>query len=459
METTSMNGKDVRCLATICFTAVLFTAGCVGPASPAALSGMSYLDNGTIRLGVDLDIGGAITYLAYTDGGVNVVNSYDWGRQIQMSFYSGPRPFEPNGKKPAELWKGLGWNPIQSGDVAENKSKVIAHTNDGETIHLQCIPMHWPLDNQPGECTFEVWLQLEGNTVQARCRLNNTRSDHTQYGPHGQELPAVYTNASYYRLMTYTGDKPFTGDALKQIVSTRKVEFPWESFEATENWAAHVDDKDWGLGIWYPGRYLTTGGFYKEPGPGGPKDKPTGYIAPLHTEILDHNIQYDFDYVLILGTLQKIRSHVRAHAGPPAPPRYVFATDRQHWHYNNATDTGWPIRGELHVRLDGPDPKLIGPAAFWHAADGPKLYIRAAYHTKQKTATVMWRTYTERGYDEKKSVTFPIQPDGEYHTYEIDLSASPQYTGPITGLRFDPTPTGEKGDFVKIQWISFRKES
>ena len=52
---------------------------------------MSYLDNGVIRLGVDLNLGGAITYLSRSGTGQNLVNSYDCGRQIQMSRVR-PRP-------------------------------------------------------------------------------------------------------------------------------------------------------------------------------------------------------------------------------------------------------------------------------------------------------------------------------------------------------------------------------
>jgi hypothetical protein len=58
---------------------------------------MSWLDNGQIRLGVDLSIGGAVTHLSEGKDGVNMIYSFDWGRQIQMSFYSGLVPFVPEG--------------------------------------------------------------------------------------------------------------------------------------------------------------------------------------------------------------------------------------------------------------------------------------------------------------------------------------------------------------------------
>ena len=168
---------------------------------------MSWLDNGQIRLGANLDIGGSITYLADVNTKENLINGYDWGRQIQMSFYCGPIPFVPKGKQVKEAWKGLGWNPIQSGDCFGHRSKVLEHTNNGTTLYVRCIPMHWPLNNVPGQCTFECWYTLDGRTVKVRCRLNNQRDDKTQYPGRSQELPAVYTNGPWHKLMTYTDDK------------------------------------------------------------------------------------------------------------------------------------------------------------------------------------------------------------------------------------------------------------
>src|SRR5579871_847841 len=51
---------------------------------------MGYLDNGQIRIGVDLNLGGAITWISKSTDTTNLVNNFDLGRQIQMSFYSGP---------------------------------------------------------------------------------------------------------------------------------------------------------------------------------------------------------------------------------------------------------------------------------------------------------------------------------------------------------------------------------
>ena len=337
-------------------TSLLVTSGLAGPKKAEAK--VTFLENDHIRLGANLTLGGAITHLSTKDG-PNMINSYDWGRQIQMSFYSGPQPFEPNGKKPADHWKQLGWNPIQSGDFVGYTSTIIEHKNDGKTIYVKCRPMHWPLKNQPGQCTFECIYKIDGNIVDVTSRLVNSRDDKTQYRPRSQELPAVYSNGPWYKIMTYTGDKPYTGGALVEI--SRKPEkppFPWNRFQATEEWAALVDKDNNGFGIWTPGLQTYLGGFAGKPGSGGPKSSPTGYLAPLHMEILDHNIVYTYRYRLIVGSLGDIRAYVYKHRSKQTGLNFGFKSDRQHWIFRNAADKGTPTASNRRITIPVPSSSL-----------------------------------------------------------------------------------------------------
>jgi hypothetical protein len=416
---------------------------------------MTYLDNGTVKLGVDLSLGGAITYLSKSADATNLVNSWDWGRQIQMSYYAGPVPFAPDGKQPAPEWRGLGWNPVQAGDHFGNASKVLKHSNDGKLIYVKSVPMQWPLDNVPTEGTFETWYELDGAAVKVRARLTNSRADKTQWPARSQELPALYTNGPFHRLMTYAGDKPFANADLTRIEhQLHQNGKTWANWTATENWAALVNDDAWGLGVWNPNCLTFIGGFSGKPGKGGPKDPATGYIAPIRPEILDHDIVHDYAYTLILGDLKSIRAYVYAHAKRPAPPTYRFDRDRQGWHYANATDAGWRIKGELDVRLAGDDPQLIAPPTFFQAADAPALYVRAAFKTEQKTAQVFWATWEDK---RPKHADLTIIPDGQYRTYELRVADSPDWRGAITSLRLDPVAKGLEGEWVKVQSIGFSK--
>lgn len=210
---------------------------------------MTYLDNGNVRIGMDLALGGAVTFISGKDHPGNLINSADLGRQIQMSHYSGPWPYEVGDKKPHPAWVGLGWNPIQTGDCNLNPSEVVEHRNNGKELYIRCLPMQWPLDNVRGDCVFETWTTLEGPLIHMRFRCTNRRTDRTQYRPCPQELPAVYTISKLSRLMSYTGDRPFTGAPLTHVVNDWHKPWPWTRFLATEGWAALVDDDGWGLGV------------------------------------------------------------------------------------------------------------------------------------------------------------------------------------------------------------------
>ncbi len=418
---------------------------------------MSYLDNGVIRLGIDLNLGGSITYLSRSGSEQNLVNSYDFGRQIQMSYYSGPVPFSVEGKPPKPEWSFIGWNPIQVGDAFGNASQLLEHRNDAKQMYVKCVPMHWPLDNVPGECTYECWFELEGAAVQARCRLVNDRPDRTQYPARNQEYPALYTNGPWYRLMTYTGDQPFTGGELSRIEKRPGEGGVWSDWIATESWAALIDDDDFGLGISLPGCCAFKGGFAGRPGQGGPHDNPTGYIAPEPKEIIDWNIEHEYQYKLIVGTLQEIRKYVYDHAKQPVPPAYHCEKDRRGWSYVNAVDTGWPIRGELNVLLEQDDPQLHGPVGFWQASDAGILVMQAASRSTHTDARVFWKNLGDMDFSESKSAAFELTSDGEHRTYRIKLADNPAWKGPIVGLRLDPVGTGGKGDWIRIKSIGLEK--
>jgi hypothetical protein len=86
--------------------ALLSTAGAVLFSSTMSdFKGVSdplYIDNGVIRLGINPRYGGSISYFAYSPNpDQNYINCHDLGREIQMSFYSGPVNYCP----PNPGWK------------------------------------------------------------------------------------------------------------------------------------------------------------------------------------------------------------------------------------------------------------------------------------------------------------------------------------------------------------------
>lgn len=426
---------------------------------------LEFIDNGSIKLGVSKDLGGAITYLSKSGSDENVINNYDWGRQIQMSFFAGPVPYDEKGQKPKDHWKHIGWNPIQAGDDHGNGSKIVKLTVKKDSIYVKCIPMQWPLNNLPGECTYESYIVLKGKTAEVRCRLVNTRSDKTQYPGRHQELPAVYANGPCYRLVTYRGDKPFSGGDVVRIPKKQGRGVSWNYWLATENWAALVNDDNWGLGIYKPDNSLFIGGFAGKEGRGGTNDSPTGYIAPLHTEILDHNITYEYRYTLILGSLDEIRAHAVREGRGAGLPDWRFEKDRQHWRYQTAgkqgTDAGWPIRGFIELDLARKGMAAVSPPTLWQAEKAPVLHIEAAFKTRQKKALVAWTAYDGKNhnpvFDPDNSLHFDIVGDGRFRSYEVKLFSSESYRGAMSYLFFRPSLKSEQGGWVKIKRIRLGK--
>lgn len=426
----------------------------VAPARRAA--DLLTLDNGVIRIGVDLNAGGSIGYLADAKNGENIINVYDYGRWCGQSYYSGPEPFG----RPHPAWKDWAWNPVSAGDVYGRTSQVLESRCDGRELYVRSRPLQWALNNTPAECTFETWITLDASTATVRCRLTNARNDTEQYEAMDQELPALYTVGRLHKLVTYTGDRPFTDGAVAEIPKRpeKNGRPDWTYFTATEHWAALVNDQGWGLGIVHPGAVRFVGGFAGgKPGTGGPRDNPTGYLAPIFREVLDHNIVYEYTYHLVLGNLPDIRARavqLQGREARPARPDYRFKVDRRHWWFMRTTDAGWPIRGKLVVSLDGEDPQVWGPETHWLASDVPRLIVRAAYRSKLTSSQLFFERADAPGIREEHSVRFDVIGDGRMRDYEVNLAACPQYRGAIRRLRLDPVDRGTRGERVEIESIT-----
>jgi hypothetical protein len=416
---------------------------------------MTFLDNGEVRVGMDLSLGGAVTFISSREHPSNIINSADLGRQIQMSHYSGPWPFEVGEKKPRPHWAGLGWNPIQTGDDYLNPSKVVRHRNNGRKLYIQCIPMQWPLDNVPGDCVFETWTTLEGPVIHMRFRCTNQRKDKAFYKACPQELPALYTISTLCRLMSYTGDQPFTGGTLTHVRNDWRAAWPWTSFIATERWAALVDTNDWGFGMFKDDAGEFHGGISRDEISHDTKGDPTAYLAPIHREHFDHNIVYEYRTDFMVGLLDDLRRRFNAMAAR-IPPAWRFTSDRQHWTLLNATDQGLPFKGEWRLRfstLAGQRPRLVGPTQCWRAEQAKKIEMQIRYTGKATKARLLWKRLGHAQFEPNQTLAFDLVPDENLRTYQLDLAASPEYRGLITGLGIDPVAEPHPGGQMAIKSI------
>jgi hypothetical protein len=74
------------------------------------------IDNGSAKVGIDREKGGAITWLSSPAYSQNIVNIADPGRLIQQSYYAGRR-LDRTQEGQSKSWSPWSWNPIQGGGV------------------------------------------------------------------------------------------------------------------------------------------------------------------------------------------------------------------------------------------------------------------------------------------------------------------------------------------------------
>ena len=424
-------------------------------AAPLAVTGWaqdsktgSWIENESIRLGVDLSMGGAVTSLVGKADGRELVNNFDHGRQIQMSFYSGPVPFTPRGKQPHPAWRALGWNPVQAGDWAGNASKVLEHSNDGTRMYTRLVPMQWALQDELADCELETWAHLEGNVVFLRHKIKNLREDKTVYPARHQEIPAVYTTGAFSRVVTYAGDAPFTGGPLSQWLDPGP---PWRSFSPTENWAALVDAKGWGLGVWQPlSTFWKCGYVPGENGKVGVRDNATGYLAPIAMEQMDHNIVYEYSTRLIVGPVNTIRSTVERWEKGRDLPMYRFDTQRNGWTVRGGVDEGFPLSGVWRIKAQSATVFVDSPATYWRAEQAPHLKVNASIQSDLGRLRVAWKSF--RPEEPEASAVFSMPTRGSRVEQDLKLQGQPNYRGGLQKLmlRFEGL---KPGDCIEIESI------
>ena len=270
------------------------------------------LDNGHITLRQDLGRGGSICYISLSGEDRNIVNVYDDGRLIQQSYYAG-NPLNRQDEGQSSAWSPWRWNPIQGGNYAGSGARVLHVERTDTSTYVKCVPMLWDMNDHEAEAIMEQWTSIDGNVVHVRNKLTCNRTD-TIYGEGiatQQEIPAVYPISKLKKLYVYIGEEPFTGAELTTPAIVRLQDnMCWGSYPSVpEKWMAFVDDNLWGLGVYTPSAESFWAGRYGGPD-GEASSISTSYIAPVCTTALAKSSVMEYDYYLIVGDLDAIRSTV-----------------------------------------------------------------------------------------------------------------------------------------------------
>ena len=197
----------------------------------------SFLDNGSLRVGVSLDSGGAIGFIGRSSSGENIIDITDRGRFIQQSYY---------GPNLGGAWNKTPWplNPVQGGDWYNKPSTLVKHSNDGHLIYAKTIPRDWG-GLGPTPSIMEEWIDIVDDMVRIKFIFSYQGPD----GPtRHQEVPAFFTKTRYNHLIFSSSDPKRKA---APIIAINPQTLPKTSYhQYNEHWAALVDGTGQGIGIY-----------------------------------------------------------------------------------------------------------------------------------------------------------------------------------------------------------------
>jgi hypothetical protein len=255
-------------------------------------TGYAYIDNGIVRIGVDMSKGGCIFYFAESSTKRNLMNHHDAGRFMQQSYYGEPDP--------TINWR---WNPIQGGCNGVF-GRIISKEITKSKIHIISEPVAWGSGKRVTQCQMEEEITLSGKMAHIHFTFYNTGNGAIDHPSTMQEVPAVFVDYNLPNLVFYNGDKPWTNAEL-----TYKVPgFPNEGYLRNEEWAAYVDNKHWGIGVYTPGTPGSTNYRYKGDGSTGDTGDACSYFAPLRTFAVTKGMVFDYDVYMCIGDINDIRA-------------------------------------------------------------------------------------------------------------------------------------------------------
>jgi hypothetical protein len=253
-----------------------------------------FLDNKHVRLGVNMDAGASIGWFSHSHSNDNLLNRFDHGRYIQQSYY---------GDDDGSDWNGKPWcyNPVQGGSWKGEPSTLLESRIKEERLYVKTQPRQWASGEHVSEMYMEQWLSLDGGLARLKYRMTHMGATEHASKKH-QEMPAVFVAPKLNTLVFCEASQPaWTNAAL-----TRRQPGPPGSkdaiFETSERWAAWVNEKDEGLGIYFPHTDMVTSYRVTDTGIGN-----CSYLAPLQTWSLKPRMTVEYETVLAIGTIEQIR--------------------------------------------------------------------------------------------------------------------------------------------------------
>ncbi len=415
------------------------------------------LNNDTLRVKLDLTRGGAINYISESGSTRNLVNIHDEGRYIQQSYYAGQTlNRQAEGQNPN--WSPWSWNPIQVGDSYKNRAEILEQSIDGNTMYTKCIPMLWDMNNEPAEAEMEQWTTLIGNVIKVHNKLTCLRTDTIwrEGTSNSQELPAVYPISALSNLYTYFGAFPFTRAPLSNPSVEKLQDGFWGRYQngmVKENWMAFVDHSGWGMAVYTPICDDFLAGMAGYPG-GEAMDGSTSYIAPVKKEQMYKNTVLEYDYWLVIGSLNQIRSEIYDLKGIQQN-RWEFKEDLEGWQEEVQGGNVEQKEGRMNFAVSGEDPSVSLLPGDWKTGNQSYLWMQVKNETAGDSGA--FHIYSAEGDSISLALTL-IPSDTAYRDLLIRLDTLEFWSPDALMSRFRLEPvTGNFPGTVSVDFIRFEE--
>ncbi|WP_146535069.1 hypothetical protein [Rubripirellula reticaptiva] len=274
------------------------------------------IDNGSVKVGIDREKGGAVTWLSSDRYPNNIVNIADPGRLIQQSYYAGRR-LDRTSAGQHQAWSPWTWNPIQGGGVGSvggngTWSRVTVFRKDENALYSETIPKLWDMPDEEADAVMRQWTTLDQTlpgVVCVRCEIQAMRRQDDPWGAarkSPQELPACYFTRNFDSVRTYLGEG-------KWRTEHQSPGPPWGRANPPLKAMAMFEASGQGVAVYSP-----TSGESWNFGPHGgglsdnPTDGPCMHVAPVDRVMLSPKSTFRYRYWLIVGEEKEIASNLDA---------------------------------------------------------------------------------------------------------------------------------------------------
>ncbi len=269
----------------------------------------AWLEQGGVRLGITLEMGGAVSSLHDADapaGYTNLLNRCDPGRLIQQSYYGCHTPPYEMGEFMGNPWP---YNPVQGGDKGGNQSRIIAFTRQENEIYIKAQPYDW---GHVGHITPSYMENRYTFLEDGLIRVDNRFTDFSglPHPPRHQELPAFYGVSALDVFTWETDGVRYSRDDMIFWPLAKDQNFHLR--EPDGAFCVWHEKSGYGVGLAVPGVEQYYAGRHEYNGSKDPYDAGTNYVAPLQTIKLQSYVPLTYRYLLAVGELEAIAGKFRS---------------------------------------------------------------------------------------------------------------------------------------------------